>query len=467
MAKELRLGRTGLVIWLLSPVVLVGLLALMMDRSRARPDFSGAPVSLGANVSPGPARQPPGVQPESLPQGFVIVVEDRSKLASSSSPIYIGTNHNGWNPGDPGWKMTQRSDGRWQIALKKPTLDSRMGFKFTRGDWDHVEVAADGKDIDNRLLPLLDPSRIEAGAPPAIEFVVEKWIDQRTGAALGASADDAYAPIAVAGGRIVRIQTAGGGVPMQSRDLLVWLPPEYDDPASAERRYPVLYMHDGQNLFQKHAGIPAEWGVDETAVRLIKDGEVEPFIVVGIPNAGNERLSEYLPVKAMKDVEPRGEQYVEWILHEVMPRVERAVRVKTGPEDTAIGGSSLGGLISLYATVRHPETFGKVLIESPSLVLGGREIWKDVVGEAKVVPSRAFLAMGGSEAGDDVKGKSESQKLMQAATDLKQWLKERGGVGGAGSEQLLVIEDGAKHNESAWAARLPKAMKFLFPPRRR
>lgn len=254
------------------------------------------------------------------------------------------------------------------------------------------------------------------------------------------------------------MQVTGGGVPI-TRDLLVWLPPGYDDPANATRTYPVLYMHDGQNLFDKHPGVPAEWRVDETLTGLIAKNEIDPLIVVGIPNAETARASEYLPTAALASVTPRGDAYVEFIVSEVIPRVERAFRVRTGPEHAAIGGSSLGGLISLYAGLKRPDVFGKVLAESPSLVIGGKEIWRDAFDGFSAGPRVIYLGMGGKERGDDPKHAEANKTLLDALAAFRKWLEERK----IGGDVRVVVDEDARHNEDAWAERFPRAILALFP----
>ncbi|MBC7815352.1 MAG: hypothetical protein IAG10_00470 [Planctomycetaceae bacterium] len=292
------------------------------------------------------------VQPESLPQGFILVVTDKSGAAKSDSPIYLASNHNGWNPLDPAWKLTQRSDGKWQIVLPKPKLDSRMAFKFTRGNWDAEELDAKFGKIENRSLPKVDASKLAADEKPIIELSIEQFSDKAPKDA-ATSAKDPYRAIN-ATGTIRRVEVVGGGVPL-TRDLLVWLPPGYDDAANVNRRYPVLYLQDGQNIFEKLPSVPGEWEADETATRLIAENAIEPIIIVGIPNAGAMRAAEYSPIDILEGVTAKGDAYVDFLEREVVRRVERAFRVKGGADNTAIGGSSLGGVISIYAATRHPE----------------------------------------------------------------------------------------------------------------
>lgn len=489
------MSRVALLVWVLSPLLVIGALALMMDRSRGRPDprleainqarlpgqaadssrsaarierevaetearkaasgESGAAPAV-TEPAPQPAAGPKMVQPESLPQGFIIVVDDTTKGASDASPIYLASSHNGWNPGDPNMKLTRRSDMRWQIVLPKPTLDSKMAFKFTRGTWDLVEVNADGQDIDNRLLPMIDASKLEEGEQPVIELMVPRW---KNPAAARPGVLDPYRAIDVAAGSIRRVEVVGGGGFTGSRDLLVWLPPGYDATENAGRQYPVLYMADGQNLFDKHDMVPAEWRMDETAGRLIAQNEIEPLIVVGIPHAGAGRTSEYSPVQFAEGAPPRADSFVRFLLNEVKPRIDASFRTASGPENTAIGGASMGGVIAIEASTQHPEVFGKVLAESTPLAYGDRALFRHFGAKAQW-PRRVYFGMGGKEGGDDPAKTADNRQWAASADAFGELLKGRGFTG----ENLrIVVDQEALHNEDAWAKRLPDALKFLFP----
>ena len=395
------------------------------------------------------------VEPESLEQGFIIVVTDKTKVANASSPIYMPSSHNGWNPADAKMKLEAQSDMKWRITWNKPTLDSRVAFKFARGSWEAVECKADFSDVDNRTLPLVDVSKLKPGEKPVIELEVQAWKDQRPGDASAMAANRFHA-IKVGAGRLERIAVAGGGVSTLNRDVLVWLPPGYDKPENQTRTYPVLYLNDGQNVFEKIPSIPAEWEADETAGRLIEAGKIEPLVIVGIPNAGGMRMQEYMPIAAFDKTPARGVQYVDFVVHEVMPRIERAFRVKTGPANTAIGGSSLGGVISIEAATAHPEKFGIVLAESTPLT-GRLSPLMDRFGQAKAWPGKMYFGIGSNE---DAKDAVASQGYVDAS---KQFAKLAESKGLSAANFKLVIEDGATHDEKAWARRFGPALEFLFP----
>jgi enterochelin esterase-like enzyme len=153
------------------------------------------------------------------------------------------------------------------------------------------------------------------------------------------------------------------------RFLRVWLPPGYDDLENAARSYPVLYLNDGQNLFESATSFNGvEWQVDETAERLIREATIPPMIIVGIDNAGKDRFREYMPYRSFQPMMLRvqGSRYPTFLTKEVIPFVKRHYRAGSGAENTGLGGSSLGALIALYTVAVFPGLIGRLLLESPS-----------------------------------------------------------------------------------------------------
>jgi enterochelin esterase-like enzyme len=242
-----------------------------------------------------------------------------------------------------------------------------------------------------------------------------------------------------------------------TRFLRVWLPPGYDDPQNASRYYPVLYLNDGQNLFESSTAFGGvEWGADETADRLIREGAVPPLIIVGLDNAGKERLREYMPHRSINPVMLRvaGRHYPDFLIKEVMPFVESAYRVATTPENTGLGGSSLGALIALYTAIVRPGVIGRLLLESPSLWASNRQIIRES-RSARVWPEKIFLAAGTAEAGNAERSRTVVDDVRELAAILRRAVLSE-------SRLRVVIKDGAGHTESAWAERFPEALQFLF-----
>jgi predicted alpha/beta superfamily hydrolase len=265
---------------------------------------------------------------------------------------------------------------------------------------------------------------------------------------------------------VIRGETATGDLrihPFHSRIyrndrfLRVWLPPGYDDAQNAARQYPVLYLNDGQNLFEPATSFNGvEWQVDETADRLIREQVIAPMIIVGIDNTGKDRLREYMPHRSFQPMMLRvqGTRYPSFLIKEVMPFVERHYRVASDPRTTGLGGSSLGALIALYTVAVSPGIFGRLLLESPSLWAANRQI----IRQSRTVrrwPERVFLATGSAEAGREDRDRSMVDDVQELAAILHR--------GGLDARHLrLVVEQGASHHESEWARRFPDALSFLF-----
>lgn len=239
-----------------------------------------------------------------------------------------------------------------------------------------------------------------------------------------------------------------------ARNVTVWLPPGYD--TEPNRRYPVFYMHDGQNLFDGMTSfLPnQEWRVDEAAQALVEAKAIEPLIVVGIDNAGAERANEYLSTRA-EGMGGKGDLYGRMLVEELKPFIDRTYRTKTGPADTALGGSSLGGLVTMHLGLRYPQVFGKLAVVSPSVWWAGREILREVDALKRKPRQRIWLDVGTAE-GDP----SKYASVVADAAALRDALVRKGWTPG---RDLLFYEDrGAHHNEAAWSSRIGMILMYLF-----
>jgi len=246
-----------------------------------------------------------------------------------------------------------------------------------------------------------------------------------------------------------------------TRMLRVWLPPEYDDPVNLLRYYPVFYLNDGQNLFDRGSAYTGvEWQVDETADRLIREKAIPPMILVGIDNAQKDRPKEYLSYRSLNppQLRPQGKRYPDFLINEVMPFLYERYRIGRGPENTGLGGSSLGAIISLYTVMDRPGVFGRLLLESPSLFISNRQLLKHSLA-VRQWPEKIFLAIGTRETGNEERDK----EIVDDVRELEHILRRAG----LGEERLLMkIDEGATHSEGDWARRFPGALKFLFEKKR-
>ncbi len=245
-----------------------------------------------------------------------------------------------------------------------------------------------------------------------------------------------------------------------TRTIRVLLPPGYDAPENQSRRYPVLYMLDGQNLFDACLSNVShhEWGMDETVYRLVADRKIPPLIVVGVDHAGKDRAHEYLPYRDFvgnPDMdEPAGKRFPDFLAQEVMPLVDGKYRTLPGQPNTGIGGSSYGGVATLYALLAQPGRFGYGLIESPTMWIGMGQLVRDT-SPLVALPVRVFVAFGGKEGDDPVIIDKMVGLIRQVESNFR-------AAGYDDSNFRFVFEPDGLHTETTWAQRLPGAMTFLF-----
>ena len=337
-----------------------------------------------------------------------------------------------------GVQLARAADGTYSGSLPLEAGQT-LEYKFTCGSWDAVEKAADGSDRTNRV------ANVGATAE-SITATVECW-----------AGEPAKANTVVGTLRIVQVPAAGLH---GARTLRVWLPPGYDA-GDGQTRFPVLYLQDGQNCFDRAtSAYGSEWQVDETLTRRIGDGSMPPVVVVGIDNAGADRTREYT-----FDVDPQdgggdGAAYADLVLHAIMPFVEREYRVLTGSAHTFIGGSSLGALISLEIARRHPGIFSGVLVMSPALWWDNQTTIEDVAKDPSgLIGTRVWIDIGTREVVPLAPPGSmdpQNQLAVDEARRLDAVLRH------VGIEEKLTVDEGAQHNEIAWAKRFPAAVAYLF-----
>lgn len=255
------------------------------------------------------------------------------------------------------------------------------------------------------------------------------------------------------GGQLRRHEAFHSEFLEQDRDVLVWLPPGYDDGNAC----PVLYMHDGQNLFEPDTAFQKgeHWRVGETAAELIEAGTIEPLIIVGIYNTGDHRKDEYTPTYDARLGGGAADDYGRMIIEELKPLIDSTYHTRPDAESTGIGGSSLGGLVSLYLAFTHPHVFRRVAALSPSVWWNWRAILKTVRQARSKPPLKIWLDMGTAEG---TKGLDDARLLKAALVGL--------GFGPNGDLHYAEYE-GATHSEAAWAERVGPMLKYLFPPNKK
>ena len=241
------------------------------------------------------------------------------------------------------------------------------------------------------------------------------------------------------------------------RGVLVYLPPGY---ARSKARYPVLYMQDGQNMFDAATAFSGvEWGVDETAERLIREKSIAPVIVVAIDNAGAERIHEYTPTRGV--YEAFGEQgrsralasrYGRFLLEELKPFIDARYRTRPNEADVGMGGSSLGGLVTLSVALRFPGKVRRLAVMSPSVWWDDCVIYKLVDDLNRKPPLTIWLDTGTAEPG------------WERCRELRDRLLAKGWK--LGVDLQYHEAEGGEHTEAAWAMRMDRVLCFLYPPRK-
>ena len=234
------------------------------------------------------------------------------------------------------------------------------------------------------------------------------------------------------------------------RDLIIYLPPGYDEQPG--RSFPVLYLQDGQNLFDRATAFAGQdWNVQGAADYLIQGGAIQPLIIVGIYNTGKSRIYEYTPTKVPKLGGGRADRYAKFLMQEVMPFVQQQYRALPEPSQTGIGGSSLGGLVSLYIGLKYPQSFGKIAALSPSVWWNQRVILR-LAAAANLHPRPSIWL--------DI-GTREGPKIVPDVEQFRDLLLKKGWREGQDLHYERV--EGAEHNEAAWSQRVGPFLQFLYP----
>ena len=349
-----------------------------------------------------------------------VTVDLHLKLEKQTEEVYLLSNLSGWKP-DPACRFRWTHQG-YQLSvslLENNILECRV----SRGE--HEEVGSDGL----KRIP-----RILVGQEEHVEWEV-----------LGFRAD--LQPEVTRTGHIVEHELHSPELEDDVK-LLVYLPPQHL--ADPETWFPVVYLHDGHNVFDRAtSSYGFDWQADETAEHFAREGH--PVILVGIWTRSDKRLDYYIPFPSrMNGFQPRGLNYLEAIVQTVKPWVESQFRVSRDREQIALCGSSLGGIISLYGALKHPDVFGTAGVMSPALWIGEYRAFDEVNGSSAQV--RYFVDMGDRE-GPNLES---AANLVRLAKELALSLSQQG------SEVELLIGKDHLHHESAWAERFPAFLKFFL-----
>ncbi|NCI46060.1 alpha/beta hydrolase [Sediminibacterium soli] len=340
--------------------------------------------------------------------------------------IYVMGNFNNWNPQDENYKLKPFVGGRQAVVLKNLAAGT-YAFKFSRGGQDRIESTADGRDISDRIL--------EVSADDAKELSIAGWKD-----------DYPDKPKPYTASPQVRIIDTAFAMPQLNRKRRVWvyLPKGY---ATSSRTYPVMYMHDGQNLFNEQTAPYGEWGVDE-CLDTLQQKTGKECIIVGIDNSGEHRLTEYNPYDNAANGKGEGVQYLSFLVNTLKPYIDAKYRTKKGPENTFITGSSMGGFISFYALIKYPAVFGGGGILSASFWIAP-EIFTDAENyqPPKNLVPRFYLYAGKLEPANMVPNNEKTAAIMQKKT---------------GVYTRVVTDPLGRHRETTWRQEFPAMYRWLM-----
>lgn len=408
-----------------------------------------ASIALAAFLAAAPSAG--AQQPAQQPAAGCCAATIGVRVPDGTGTVYLAGSLPGLGPWRPnGLAMT--GEGRERTARVAAPPGTTFEYKFTLGSWDREALGPTGTVPPNHRLVLSSDTQV-------VHEITSFKRDPR----------DYIADWRGSGvqGRLVYWTDVASTNLGLTRHVEIWLPPGYDE--SPSTRYPVLYMSDGQNLFDPRiASTGVDWGVDEAVVRLVRRGVIPPVIVVGVWNSA-ARGEEYSPWHGA----PR---YARFLIEELMPRVNAEFRTLTGPENTAVMGSSMGGLLSFYLVTHHPDTFGACGCISTHFPLSARVAENNLLGaaasgRADSVPyvirdiERGLRVPPGARYWFDYGGQGLDAQYGPTHDSVRTWLLGQGRV--EGRDFVIRRYADATHNEASWRARLDDPLTFLFGGRRR
>ena len=344
---------------------------------------------------------------------------------ANGAPVYLAGNFNDWKAGQEAFRMEEVEPGRYHYVFpQRRQLPAVLEYKYVRGDWDGEELDLYGNPVPNRSISRQVPHISDHGP---------RW---KTG---GLSYRPDLLPV-------IEIISEQFEIPqlIKTRRIAALLPHDY---YHSEARYPVLYLQDGQNLFDDHAPF-GSWGVDKKLAVMAERG-LSGLIVIAIDHAEEERIREFIPSPHPQFGSGDGKKYARFLAETLKPYVDRHFRTLPGRRHTGLGGSSMGGLISIYGGLKFPDIYSRLMIFSPSL-------W--------VAPNIHFSAMQLDRPYDTkiyiYGGEAESANMVPNIRRFKQAVEESGGDGRI--EFKVAVDPQGKHNEQRWGEEFPKAAEWLF-----
>jgi predicted alpha/beta superfamily hydrolase len=356
---------------------------------------------------------------------FTVRVIVTTIAAKPKDDIYIAGNFNSWNPADNNSKLKPFGGGRRIIVLTNVDT-GHYEFKFTRGSWDKVETDSKGEDIANRT--------VDVAGDTTLEITIAGWKD-----------DAPEKPKPNTASANVHVIDTAFFMPQLNRYRRIWiyLPASYNK--TKNKTYPVMYMQDGQNLFNESTAFAGEWGVDECLDTLEQQLNKE-CIVVGIDNGGDKRMAEYNPYDDPKYGKGEGKQYLDFVSTTLKSYIDKNYRTLKDAQHTFIAGSSMGGLISMYALVQYPDVFGGAGIFSPAFWLTP-QLYTDVANAKWQKKFRIYFYA----------GEKETIGMVQQTQRMFDLIKTK-----QCCDQQYITFPLGQHNEKYWREEFPDFYRWLM-----
>ncbi len=352
------------------------------------------------------------------------IVKDLPKNHNFKDEVFISGDFEGWTGGQELFKLKKVKN---TYLINIPKDKETISYKFTKGNWGNVECKLDGNPIDNRIYSFNNTK-------DTVLVSILNWNDGQPQNKPSTASEN------------VHIFSEEFFIPQlnRKRKISVYLPPNYE---TTKSHYPVLYIQDGQNVFDVSTSYSGEWEVDETLNTLLQETGFG-LIVVAINHGNEKRINEYSAWDNVKYGKGEGEQYLDFIINTLKPEIDKAFRTKSDAEHTAIMGSSLGGLFSFYATMSKPEIFGKAGVFSPSFWFAN-DSFEFAKSRANLKENRMYFLTGGKE----------SDNMVENARNMVSLMKENG----FNSENIheKTVANGI-HSESFWKSEFKEAITWLF-----
>lgn len=346
--------------------------------------------------------------------------------SSPTSKVFLAANINGWKPNDERFEFRKNAEGLYTLTI--PLQNDKVEYKITQGSWDNAESDRDGNGISNRIIQFSNKEQ-------TIELQIEGWSQPKEKKHTLTSN--------------VKVLSENFTIPQlnTTRKIWIYLPPDYE---FSKKKYPVIYMQDGQNLFDEFTSFSGEWSVDETLNEIYKETG-RSAIVIGIDNGGDKRLAEYSPWNNEKyNTTGEGDRYVEFLAKTLKPFIDKTYRTERQSSKTIILGSSMGGLISLYASAKYPHIFGKAGIFSPAFWFVSKDLKMYLnVNKNNLKNSKFYF----------VAGKNEDETMAPEIENVENLLVKKSVL----QKNIVVkIDEDGTHSESYWKRELKASLIWLL-----